>query len=49
VILLRMEKLPVGLRLARLHGVWAVVEANLPGKFLAVTKSKLRVRSLSHS
>jgi len=47
VILMRMENLPASFRLARLQKVWTTIEKNLPGKFLVVTKSKLRVRALT--
>lgn len=47
VILLRMEHLTASARLARLQAVWPVVEANLPGHFVVVSGSKLRVRSLA--
>jgi len=47
VILLRMGDFPVSFRLARLQAVWTTVERNLPGKFLVVTASKLRLRALA--
>jgi hypothetical protein len=47
VILLRMESLPAASRLARLQGVWAAVEANVPGHFLVVTETKVRRRPLT--
>ncbi len=47
VVLLRMEDLPAALRLARLQVVWSVIEANMPGKFIVVTESKVRMRTLS--
>jgi predicted nuclease of predicted toxin-antitoxin system len=47
VILLRLETLPASGRLARLQAVWNVVEANLPGKFLVVAETKVRIRSLT--
>jgi predicted nuclease of predicted toxin-antitoxin system len=47
VILLRMENLPASQRLARLQGVWTLIESHLPGNFLVVTRSKLRVRPLT--
>jgi predicted nuclease of predicted toxin-antitoxin system len=47
VVLLRMGDFPVSFRLARLQAVWATVEGNLPGKFIVVTASKLRVRDLA--
>ena len=47
VILVRAADLPISQRLARLKSVWSLVEANLPGKFLVVTPTKLRIRSLT--
>ncbi len=47
VILMRMESSPSSLRLSRLQKAWATIEKNLPGKFLVLTKSKLRVRALT--
>jgi hypothetical protein len=47
VILLMMGDYPVSFRLARLQAVWTTVESNLPGKFLVVTESKIRVRALT--
>ena len=42
-----MGDFPVSFRLARLQAVWTTVEKNLPGKFVVVTESKLRVRDLA--
>jgi len=47
VVLLRLEVLPALRRLARLQAIWELVEANLPGKFIVVTQTKVRVRSLA--
>ena len=47
VILVRVRDLPAVQRLARLQAVWGLVEANLTGNFLVVTKTKVRVRSLT--
>ncbi len=47
VILLRMGGFPVSYRLSRLQTVWTTVENNLPGRFVVVTESKLRVRALT--
>lgn len=47
VILLRMEDRPAAQRLARLQTAWAVIESHLPGNFLVVTLSRLRVRPLT--
>ncbi len=46
VILMRMENSPASFRLARLQHAWATIERNLPGKFLVVTRSKLRIRMM---
>ena len=46
VILLRLKDLTASERLARLQVVWADVEANLPGNFIVVIKTKMRLRSL---
>ena len=47
VILMRMENFPASFRLARLQAVWITIENNLPGKFIVVTKSKVRIRALT--
>jgi predicted nuclease of predicted toxin-antitoxin system len=47
IILLRMDDLPASRRLARLQAVWTVIGSHLPGNFLVVTRSKLRVRPLT--
>lgn len=47
VILLRMEDLPAAQRLARLRAAWAEIESHLPGNFLVVTRSRLRMRPLT--
>ena len=49
VILMRMEDSAASIRLSRLQKAWATIEKNLPGKFVVVTKSKLRVRALTAS
>lgn len=46
VVLLRLEDLRVAEILARLQAVWSVVEANPSGRFIVITESKVRVRSL---
>jgi predicted nuclease of predicted toxin-antitoxin system len=46
IVLLRLDDLTVAEILARLQGVWAVVEANPTGRFIVVTESKVRVRTL---
>ena len=47
VVLLRMEDLPAARRLARVQAVWNVIETNMPGKFLVVTETKVRLRVLT--
>ena len=44
VLLLRLEELTVAERLQRCQAAWAVVEANPKGKFIVITKKKVRVR-----
>jgi predicted nuclease of predicted toxin-antitoxin system len=46
VVLLRLEDLGLSQRLARLNAAWAVVEANLSGKFIVISERKVRVRKL---
>jgi predicted nuclease of predicted toxin-antitoxin system len=46
VILLRLPGMNVSDRIERLTEVWAVVEANLPGRFIVVSPDKLRIRVL---
>lgn len=48
VVFLRLERLPVRDVLARLQEVWSVIEANPTGKFIVVTKKKVRVRELAN-
>jgi hypothetical protein len=47
VILMRMEDQPPALRLSRLQSVWSAIETHLPGHFIVVTRTRLRVRPLS--
>ena len=47
VISLRMKNRPAAIRLARLQQVWALVESRLPGHFVVVTASKIRLRPLT--
>ena len=46
VVLLRIEKMPIVERIARVAFVWAVIEANSRGKFIVVTETRVRVRKL---
>jgi predicted nuclease of predicted toxin-antitoxin system len=47
VVLMRMEDLSAALRLARLKAVWSMIEANMPGKFMVIAETKVRLRSLT--
>lgn len=47
VMLLRMENRPAAHRLARLQQVWTLVESRLPGHFVVVSSSKIRLRPLT--
>jgi len=47
VILLRMKNRPAAIRLVRLQQVWTLVESRLPGHFVVVTASKIRLRPLT--
>ena len=46
VILLRLDDLKMTERIARIQSVWSVIEANPTGKFIVITATKIRVRSL---
>ena len=46
VVLIRMHRLSLRERLARLVQVWSIVEANPRGKFIVITEGRVRVRSL---
>ena len=46
VVLMRMHRLSLRERLARLAQVWSIVEANPTGKFIVITEGRVRVRSL---
>jgi predicted nuclease of predicted toxin-antitoxin system len=46
VILLRLESLPIDLRLNRLKEAWGVIEANPSGRFIVVTPRRVRVKPL---
>ena len=47
VVLLRMEDLVVQERIARLHAVWAILEAHALGQFMVITEERVRVRPLT--
>ena len=47
VVLLHMEDLTVQERLARLHAVWAILEAHAIGQFMVITEEMVRVRPLT--
>jgi len=47
VILLRMKNRPAAIRLVRLQQVWTLIESRLPGHFVVVTASKIRLRPLT--
>ena len=46
IVLLRLDDLTVSEILARLQSAWSVVEANPAGRFIVITESRVRVRSL---
>ena len=46
IVLIRMQRLNLRERLARLATVWSSVEANPQGKFIVITEGRVRVRSL---
>jgi predicted nuclease of predicted toxin-antitoxin system len=46
IVLLRMQRLSLRERLARLTRVWSIVEANPKGKFIVITEGRMRVRGL---
>jgi predicted nuclease of predicted toxin-antitoxin system len=46
IVLVRMQRLSLRERLARLATVWSVVEANQAGKFIVITEGRVRIRSL---
>jgi predicted nuclease of predicted toxin-antitoxin system len=49
IVLIRMQRLSLRVRLARLATVWSIVEANPKGKFIVITEGRVRVRSLKRS
>lgn len=46
VILLRFHNMPERDHLSRFQAVWGVVEANPAGRFIVVTKKRVRVRPI---
>jgi predicted nuclease of predicted toxin-antitoxin system len=46
VVLVRMHRLGLRERLARLAQAWSTVEANPKGKFIVITEGRVRVRNL---
>jgi predicted nuclease of predicted toxin-antitoxin system len=46
IVLIRMQRLSLRERLARLRAVWSTVEANPQGKFIVITEGRVRIRSL---
>lgn len=46
VVLMRMHRLGLRERLARLAQAWSTVEANPKGKFIVITEGRVRVRNL---
>jgi predicted nuclease of predicted toxin-antitoxin system len=46
VVLMRMHRLSLQERLARLAQAWSTVEANPIGKFIVITEGRVRVRNL---
>jgi predicted nuclease of predicted toxin-antitoxin system len=46
VVLIRMQRLSLRERLARLAAVWSSVEATPQGKFIVITEGRVRIRSL---
>ncbi len=47
VLLLRMKNQPAAIRMVRLQQVWTQIESMLPGHFVVVTASKIRLRLLT--
>ena len=46
IMLLRLDDLPVSDMLSRLQAVWSVVQANPSGRFIVITKARVRVRPM---
>jgi predicted nuclease of predicted toxin-antitoxin system len=46
VVLMRMHRLSLRERLARLAQAWSTAEANPTGKFIVITEGRVRVRNL---
>jgi predicted nuclease of predicted toxin-antitoxin system len=47
IVLLRLGKLAISDRIARLAGVWSVIQSNPNGRFMVITENKVRVRPLT--
>jgi hypothetical protein len=46
IVLIRMRRLSLRERLARLAAVWSIVEANPRVKFIVIPEGRVRIRSL---
>jgi predicted nuclease of predicted toxin-antitoxin system len=46
VILIRLESLNIAERLTRLQETWGVIEANQSGRFIVISKNRVRARPL---
>ena len=46
IVLIRMQRLSLRERLARLAAIWSIIEANPQGKFIVITEGRVRIRSL---
>jgi hypothetical protein len=49
IVLIRMQRLSLRERLARLVTVWSSVEANPQGKFIVLIEGRVRIRRLRHN
>jgi predicted nuclease of predicted toxin-antitoxin system len=47
IVLLRMGKLALPDRIARLAAAWSVIQANPSGRFIVISENKVRVRPLA--
>jgi len=46
IILLRISKLTIPQRIARVQEAWSVIQSNPSGRFIVITEKKVRVRPL---